>query len=337
MIRKIPKALGKTAVAGIIAFVILTLFCFVYFNVPVHSANRDGSTDYKWEANVFYSRATEGFAWGKTNNEGFSNLFDYDGDRKIDVLIMGSSHMEAFQVGMEQSAASRLNALLEQETVYNIGVSGHDFLTCAGNLSAALKTYQPTKYVVIETGSVSFSEEALALAISGETPEIPSNEGGIIGLLQKNPYLRLLYHQMQNHANLQAEDIEEAEDPKAFAESDSAANEELLADLLHSMSVSAEEYGARLIIVYHPGISIASDGALDLLIDQNAIARFERLCGTDGILFLDLSNRFKVEYESSYILPYGFPNTPVGSGHLNQYGHAMMAEELYALISGDEP
>lgn len=336
MIRKIPKALGKTVVAGIIAFVILTLFCFVYFNVPVHSANRDGSTDYKWEANAFYSRATEGFAWGKTNNEGFSNLFDYDGDRKIDVLIMGSSHMEAFQVGMEQSAASRLNALLEQETVYNIGVSGHDFLTCAGNLSAALKTYQPTKYVVIETGSVSFSEEALALAISGETPEIPSNEGGIIDLLQKNPYLRLLYHQMQNHANLQAEDIEEAEDPKAFAESDSAANEELLADLLHSMSVSAEEYGARLIIVYHPGISIASDGALDLLIDQNAIARFERLCDADGILFLDMGARFKVEYESSYILPYGFSNTPVGSGHLNQYGHAMMAEELYALISGDE-
>lgn len=78
-------------------------------------------------------------------------------------------------------------------------------------------------------------------------------------MLQKNPYLRLLYHQMQNHANLQAEDIEEAEDPKAFAESGSAANEELLADLLHGMSVSAEEYGARLIIVYHPGISIASD------------------------------------------------------------------------------
>lgn len=336
MIPKTLKALGKTVVSGIIAFVILTLFCFLYYNVPVHSANRDGSTDYKWEANVFYSRGTEGFAWGKTNNDGFCNLFDYDDDMKIDILVMGSSQMEAFNVDMSQSTASRLNALRENETVYNIGTSGHTFLTCASNLGAALNKYQPTHYVVIGTGSVSFSDEAMTLAISGETPEIPSNDGGIIGLLQKNPCLRLIYSQIRKFAKLSAEDIEDAEDIEVLDESDALNNENLLDDLLRKMSVLAEECGAKLIIVYHPGINIAADGAIDIVTDQDSITQFKRLCDANGIQFLDMSNRFKEEYGNTYILPYGFSNTPVGSGHLNKYGHAMIADELYKLISEDE-
>lgn len=339
MIKKSLKALGKTVVAGIIAFVILTLFGFFYYNEPVASANKDGSTDYRREANVLYFYATEGFGQGKTNNDGFSNMFDYDDEMKIDILIMGSSHMEAYQVDMRQSTASRLNALLDNKTVYNIGFSGHKFLTCASNLKAALKTYRPTNYVVIVTSSVSFSDEEIALAIDGETPDLPSNaaNGGIIGLLRKNPYLHLIKRQMDFYLNdLQAEDIEDAEAPEAFAESDSAVNESLLSDLLHKMSVSAEEYGAKLIIAYHPGVKIASDGALILNADQDAIARFKRSCDANGILFLDMSDRFKEEYENTYILPYGFANSPVGSGHLNQYGHAMMAEELYQLILEDE-
>lgn len=336
MIKKSLKALGKTVVAGIVAFVILTVFCFLYYNIPVHSANRDGSTDYKWEANVFYSRGTEGFAWGKTNNDGFTNMFDYDDEMKIDILVMGSSHMEAYQVDMSQSTAGRLNALFKNKIVYNIGVSGHNFLTCASNLRAALKKYQPTKYVVIETGSVSFSDEAIALAISEETPEIPSNDGGIIGLLQKNPYLRLIYYQIRNYAKLPAEDTEEAEDTEALTKSDTTTNGKLLDELFQQMSELTEEYGVKLIIAYHPGVKIASDGALNLNADQDVIARFKRSCDANGILFLDMSDRFKEEYENTYILPYGFSNSPVGSGHMNQYGHAMMAEELYELILEDE-
>ena len=337
MLKAALKTFGKIIVSGSIAFMILTLFCFLYYNIPVHSTNKDGSTDYKWESDVFYSQGREGFGWGKTNNDGFSNMFDYGSDMEIDILIMGSSHMEARQMGIGQSAASKLNALLGTETVYNIGVSGHSFLTCANNLRAALNKYQPTKYVVIETSSVSFSDPAIALAINEETPELPSHNVGIIGLLQKNPYLRLIYAQISNYNVLQAEDIEDAEGFEVPAESDTAVDENLLAELLHKMSVMAGEYGAKLIIAYHPDISIASDGTLNLNADQNAITQFRRSCGANGILFLDMSSRFKEEYESSYILPYGFPNSPVGSGHLNQFGHAMMADELYSLILEDEP
>ena len=338
MFNTIFKALGKIMVSGIIAFAILTLFSFFYYNDPVNNINKDGATDVKRAVNVFYSQGREGFGWGKTNNDGFPNLFDYDDDMKIDILIMGSSHMEAFQVGMGQSAASRLNTLLENETVYNIGVSGHHFLICARNLRVALNKYQPTKYVVIETYSVSFADEKLASVLNEEPVDLQglNHEGGIRGLLRRNPYLRLINVQMQGYVNIPAEDMEDMENPEVLAEPDTVSHEKLLNDLLRKMSTSAEESGTKMIIAYHPGASIAPDGTMNLDADPDATAQFKRLCDDNGILFLDMSERFKEEYERSYILPYGFANTSVSSGHMNQYGHAMMAEELYKLILEDE-
>ena len=34
----------------------------------------------------------------------------------------------------------------------------------------------------------------------------------------------------------------------------------------------------------------------------------------------------------NHILPHGFSNTSVGSGHLNKEGHAMVAEAIYHRI-----
>lgn len=336
MIKNALKLLVRTIISGIIAFVILTLFCQFYFNLPVRVTNKAGSTDDKWEANKFYSLGYEGFTWGKTNNEGFANTFDYDNDMTIDILAMGSSHMQGFGVNMDQSAASKLNALFRNKTVYNISFSAHFFLTCASNLKAALNEYMPTEYVVIETSSILFSDDDITLVINEETPEIVTYDEGIIGLLQKNPYLRLLYMQIETYANTRANSIDDAEDVKAFTESDTANNEKLLHDLFQKMGALAEEHGVKLIIMYHPHLSIAPNGTIEANDNESAIARFQRACSDNGILFLDMSDRFKEEYESSYILPHGFVNSPVGTGHLNQYGHAMIADELYHLILEDE-
>ena len=39
-----------------------------------------------------------------------------------------------------------------------------------------------------------------------------------------------------------------------------------------------------------------------------------------------------MEYNQNYILPHGFINSSIGNGHLNKYGHKMLAEELYKII-----
>lgn len=123
MERTIARSLtiGKVLASGIIAFVILNALCILYFNIPLSQNSDDGITDFRSVPNTFYARGTEGFAWGKTNNEGYNNCFDYSEGSPVDILVIGSSQMEAFQVKQKESMASQLDKLLDGQMVYNIG------------------------------------------------------------------------------------------------------------------------------------------------------------------------------------------------------------------------
>ena len=76
MTKQILRWTGKALLAGLIALALLCGFCFFYYNVPVHYPNPSGATEYVWESSRFYSRGTEGFAMGRTNNEGFYDSRD---------------------------------------------------------------------------------------------------------------------------------------------------------------------------------------------------------------------------------------------------------------------
>ncbi len=331
---RVLKAIGTAAAAGALALLLLTLFCLVYFNVPVHYDNKDGGTDYKWEPNKFYSRWTEGFSFGKTNNEGFNNPFDRAPDDPVDVLVMGSSHMEGFQLRTEDSVAAKLGNLLPGKTVYNIGISGHDFPTCCCNFEAALETYRPA-CAVIETASCLFGDSALDRAVQGTVPEIASHNGGLTGILQRNQFLRLLYTQMTHYLNKRPADTADAV-PAAAAENaavnDAANNEALLSALLEKLRAAAEKHGAKVVVLYHPALILNADGTLTMNESRAAVDQVAAVCAENGIAFLDMGARFRRDYEETRLLPYGFINTPAGSGHLNAHGCALIADELFRLL-----
>ena len=321
---------GRVLLSGILAGVILTGFCYFYYNMPVRIADADGATDYRWEPNTFYCRGTEGFAWGRTNNEGYLNPTDFLPESGTDILVMGSSQMEGYQVEQKESAASRLDALLPEDRVYNIGVSGHTFPICVSNLEAAIKKYQPAKYVVMETDRIRFSDEELIQVLEGTVAEIASYSGGIVGLLQKNPYLRLAYSQMQSFAERTGDGV--AEENVAVASGQTTSDEGLLSAFFEKIETIARAGQVRVIVLYHPGITVREDATIQLNRDLEAVQQFRRLCTEHGITLLDMSERFVQEYEASRILPYGFTNSSVGNGHLNKYGHGMIADELYQRI-----
>jgi hypothetical protein len=189
------RTVMKIFVAGTIAFLVLTLFCFAYYNLPVHSSSETGTTDYVWEKHAYYSKMTEGFGYGKMNNEGFNNLADYKG-QSVDLLVMGSSQMEGTNVAPYKTTTALLNALFDtSKYVYNIGISGHDFPHIVNNLEKAIHYYAPQEYVIIETGSLRFDIQSLEDALSARMQRIPSYDSKILFYLQKIPYLRLLYRQ----------------------------------------------------------------------------------------------------------------------------------------------
>ena len=329
MCKKCLKWFIKAFFAGCFAFFAMTFFCMFYYNSPVHFPNSSGATDHIWTPNTFYSQCREGISNGKTNNEGFMNSFDYETGMNINVLIMGSSHMEAGNVLMSESTVSKLNALLGSNTAYNIGISGHTFPICCNNLESALMYYHPSEYVVIETSKLDFTDDELSSILDGSIPELADHSDGILGMLSKNPFLRLTYYQIKGFLE-QGGDKKEADiSNKSFG---NTVDNLLLDNVLSYIANIASENETNIIICYHPTTQINSDGSLLLPDNMEDRKVFSDLCENNGIIFLDMTDRFQQEYDTKHILPHGFCNSSVGSGHLNKFGHEMIAEELYKII-----
>ena len=132
-LKKILKSVLVACGAGIVSSVILTAFVFIYGFSGIHITNKTGATDYKWESCQLKTTMTEGFSWIRLDDNGFNNL---DGVFSLepDILIMGSSHMEAVNVEKRKSTSAVLSELLPSYSIYNIGVSGHDIYHCAKNI-----------------------------------------------------------------------------------------------------------------------------------------------------------------------------------------------------------
>ena len=323
VIKKFFPIASKIIIAAFLAFCILNVFCIPYYNLPIHAINTEDTADYKWEAKGFYSRGNEGFAWGVINNDGFANNFDYTPGMPLDVLVMGSSHMEAFNVAMEESTTNVLNKLLGKNAAYNIGMSAHTLLILASHLKNAVSKYKPSKFVVLETVNLTFPVSDLKETLKGS---IKYNyfkiHSGIKNILQRIPYVRLLHTQMVNTFKLN-------NFPDNHLEK-KASDESLIDALLKKIKDDAG--GTKVIILFHPETKLVRRKKLKLLVTRPAIKQFKRLCKKHGIIFVDMSKEIKKLYKTNHTLAYGFPNTAISSGHINKHGHAIFAQKLYEVM-----
>jgi hypothetical protein len=235
--------------------------------------------------------------------------------------------MEAYNVPQNQSTAGVLSLLMPDKTVYNIGTSGHSFLICADNLVDAVNKYDPKEYVIIETSNLGYSDIELQTAIDENVPDLTSATGGIVELLQKNPFFRLMYAQLKSFLGNTADD-----DAPPISTETTIGSEENYCSLLAKLSDTVGDKGSQLIIVYHPSLILNKDGTASANVDQELSEFFAACCEKNGIIFLDMSNQFLESYENESILPHGFTNTSIGTGHLNKNGHALIAESLYEIM-----
>jgi hypothetical protein len=321
----------KIIFAGIIAFLFLNIFCFVYYNLPVHITTKTGVTDYFWETHAYYSKMTEGFGYGKMNNEGFNNIQDYS-LQPIDILLMGSSQMEGTNVPQNATTTALLNKLFWSKYVYNIGVSGHDFSHIVNNLETAIQFYKPNEYVIIEIGSLQFNVQDLEKSVNGTLGRIPSYDNKIMFFLQKIPYLRLLYNQYKNLAGRS----EEEDFQQNGIEFDRGKISVALDGVMKKLSMVKREHGIKIIIFYHPHFILNNNGSISENTVYEYQQTFENACNNNNILFVNMSNVFTEEYNNNHTLPHGFSNTVVGSGHLNKKGHMLIANELFRQINNIE-
>lgn len=338
--KKLIMWIGKVVVSGFIALAILSLFCMYYYSHGIRKTSETGATDYSWENRV-WSLGYEGHAWGIIDEDGYNNPYTIDKD-DIEVLIMGSSQMNANNVSTGYSTAYLLNDKFKQMEknyeVYNIGMEGHDFFKCVDNLDEALKTYNPKHYVIIESFYDRLSEEAMDEIIKGTRVRGSAYDSGLIYYLQKVPYFRLLHRQIRNKGGMN--DIElvapatELKENKYLVDSVDNSDmlyEEKLDTFFAMLSSKLEGYDAQLIIFYIPVTKINEDGSLSFGNSED-VEMFKKYCKKYDIIFADLTDSFREQYSNKFILPYGFSNTEIGTGHLNKYGHQMIAEKLFNTI-----
>lgn len=319
----------KFGLAGITAFLILNIFCLVYYKLPVHITTKTGVTDYMWEKHIYYSKMTEGFGYGKMNNEGFNNLQDYNA-QPIDILVMGSSQMEGTNVPQNKTTTALLNAFFNgTKYVYNIGISGHTFPHIVNNIETAVQYYKPNEYIVIEIGSTQFNIQDLEASINGTLKRIPSYDNKIVFFLQKIPYLRLIYNQYKNFTGNGGED-EPEQNNITFDKKNYSIILDATMKKLHRVSI---EHDIKIIIFYHPHFIFDDNGSIYEDTDYEDTAILKTMCFNNGIVFINMADYFIEEYNNNHIVPHGFSNTAVSAGHLNKNGHRLIANELFRQIN----
>ena len=328
----------KAAVAGCLAIVILSIINIPYIYTGIHIDNESGATDYIWEENQLKTNMTEGYAWITMDKYGFNNT-DENAEKAIregvDILLMGSSHMEAVEVAEDENLGYLLNERLSDKNTYNIGISGHNIYRIMDNISDAVKVYEPKDYVIIETSAIELDEEKMTAVIDGTAKKIPSYDSGIVYQLQKIPAIKWIYKSLDewisqskgalgNLMTVFAAEPEEKEIAASYVET--------LDAFLELCVEACEETGCTPVIFYHQQADIQADGTINCNTDEQYLEVFAKLCNEQGILFVDMTDELLKGYEENHILPHGFINTYVGSGHINAYGHRMVADKLLEVI-----
>lgn len=336
------KSILKHAAAVLLGILILDVFCVWYYNPAPYQRPEVRSTDKIRRPNAWTSQAKEGVGVHIMDENGYNNPPDTYGDG-ISVLMMGSSHTEAFNVPTDDNASRRLEAMLRADgrtgRVYNIGVSSHTFPHNAANLPRALERFRPADYVVIETDNLMFRWRLVNNAMADSLRWLGLHASPLPEYLTDRPLLKQLYRQYWA-LKYRTDGIDEDDDGAAEPQDGDVVFSEDLIDRYQSsmtewfrlLNGQAADAGVRLIIYYHPWVDLHMDGTMTFGTNDQCLAAFRQACADAGVIFIDMTEEFRRAYEEDRIVPKGFANTALGTGHLNREGHRLVAEAIYRAI-----
>ena len=324
----------KAVFAAICSVVILSAFCLLYNYEGIHIKTESGATDYNWESGQFKSTMKEGFSWINVDKYGYNNA--NDNSKSPDILLMGSSHVEGLQVKLTENMGYLLDELLDNLSVYNIGMSGHTVYRCVDNLENAVKAYNPKKYVVILIDGVKLDEASMQQVINGDAMPIPSYSSGIMYATQKIPFIKSAYNQLSEWVSLDAkrnndDNTQEAESSQDAETEIEKSYTDTLSEFLDKAKDSVSD-NCKLVIVSQSLQSLDESGKTVYSDDKEMLDVFSSLCKEKGVAFCSLTSSFEKLYKEKNILAHGFSNTAVGAGHLNKHGHRVTAETIADLI-----
>jgi hypothetical protein len=254
-------------------------------------------------------------------------------------------------------------------TVYNLGTAGYTLPFIVEGFQAALEEFPNASAVMIEISQMSFANDDLVNAMDQAKYNPASSGKALAQLLgtprqiRNNilsaiPLISLLRQQLvsmdfslsdafgierwgliqqANESNtndvfLDQDEMIDATTDDAVAPDSAAeaADGESYYDTLNQMfALLRSEFERPIILLYHPRVSILPDGTISIDRDMRCYDDFMAACENNDIIFIDTGDAFLETYDADFSIPYGFNNTTLQGGHLNQIGHRIVAEEFY--------
>ena len=345
--RSIKKCLIQSVQWGgafVTALFIMNLLCFAFYDPCQELIREHGATTGYLLPETHGIYGMEGYCLANVDANGYVNRDKPLADSYY--VAAGASHTEGLFMPLRLRYTDLLNSMLgydDELKVYNIGRSGNYFSIVLQHLDGILGEFPDAEAIIIETDTLAYDTKALydSQIQVGYDPEetpsqllsnMPERTRANMRIKQYLPLVRELHKQYLTFMESRKEPSEsDILDPDFWSAEYAGGFEEALRSLCAFVRSRTDK---RVIILYHPAVSIEPDGDMELM-TNGAEKYYRKICPEYDIDFIDMSEPFMRAYESGHIVPYGFNNTTMGDGHINRAAHMMMAEELFEVLKPD--
>ncbi|MCF0234531.1 MAG: hypothetical protein HUK22_06075 [Thermoguttaceae bacterium] len=342
-LRRVAVWAVKFIAAQICAIAVFTAICLVYYNTQYRIPSKTNSTRSIYPPHSLYIDGTEGFGVVRMDENGFNNAYPR---RKPapDVLLLGASHLKACEVAPNLNTTYRLNEILRENgsdwEAYNIGCDAHLFLDCAARLTNAIDEFKPQKYAFIQFYFSKFPPEEVREAMEPPTAEnakfsaIRNFVMKRLSFVANNGFFKLLFLRAASVIKTQKRN-------KTAATAAPIPIDNEYRDALNSLIVKirdeAKDRGVKLVLLFCPLVKPDKTGEIKL-VDPTEKPYFDvlaEICAQNDASLVDATPAVIEMCNARHVAPNGFWNTTPFAGHLNKYGHEVIAREIYRIIADD--
>lgn len=370
LLRKTCKIILSWCLAFVVAATCANVITFFYRSSAGSISRENAFSGNIRTPNSRIVRGSEGYGVNYVDENGYVNIQNIP-LRSNYILFMGSSHLEGLQVMQSQNMVTLLNQMIskDERTIYNLGTAGYTLPLIIKGFQAGIQEFPNSSAVIIELSQMDYTSDSLIAALD-QTQFDPTSTGKALVESQSNmvrirnltleilPVISLMREQFESidlslkgafglhdflfpqqpvkkpdagFTNGENAIEPETNDSKIASLADNPSNN-FSSALQQSFALLRAEYSNPIIILYHPSLAIQPDGTARINRDDRYYDTYRDACAENGFIFLDVGEAFLAAYEKDYSLPYGFSNTTMGKGHLNQQGHRIIAEELYRTL-----
>ena len=313
----------------LLATILVNGICYFYYSPAIQTANHEKFTDLKNIPSAHNPHGVEGYGNISIDENGFNNQVDFAMD-EAEILFIGSSQTEAQHVNAKENFVSLIHQEYPAARAYNLGISASTFSSTFFRIMPLREKFPRAKVFVFEINvmpSLADLQQMEKLLSEDDIPEkdISWKNGNMaLKAIGTIPICRLLWRQYDHHRRNDTAKVIQSGD------FDTDAYEQ---ELRRVLLLGKEKAGTTEIIIFnlaHTRLNKAGD--VEIIPDQGENEIFQKVCSDINMTYIDMAEPFTEAYQSKHVLPYGFLNSPIGTGHLNRYGHCIIADTMETVL-----